>query len=483
VEAWWKDAVRASKGRPHQVGKIIFTRDHGDTDEATGRGPVLCIDGQQRCTTSFLLLAALRDAALLLQRQNPGDTIGLDLIHNLNSLLYTDVEAAAAWVKNATASGAAPAALDLQSTGPGSFMRLVPSWVDRKHFYESVLGGLLQEAQPEWVPSETTVGSHQGQAKTGFDVLAAEAIAAHDSTENKLLLLRHMGENSMRGMALMYVEVLNEINMTALFLWMQDSSVMNIMFNPQPGIHMTGVDMVRNLVMSSYMDLPLSEQERHYFALWLEPLELRCAGVEHMEVLLEAFIESKTGIGLMETEDGGVGKPTLKAKRPRTLKAPVLHPSISSISEECGSSAASDAGAKRLQERNGKKRKRHVCATEKAIYGAAQLFAAKLPKEVPRLKGGMLYARFRSLVEETEKSLRAAQMCPPLKTAPTLILSAPVVDAFGNPIFSTAELHAQSGESVATGPNEEDLVVAQAAREQLLSGLVAFTPAAACRRI
>merc|ERR1711871_725520 len=115
----------------------------------------------------------------------------------------------------------------------------------------------------------------------------------------------------------MYVEVLNEINMAALFLFMQDSSAMNIMFNPQPGIHVKGVDMIRNLVLSSDMHLPLSEQEQHYFSLWLEPLELRCSGVEEMENLLEGFIEAKTGLALLETESIHIGKPQFKVKRPR----------------------------------------------------------------------------------------------------------------------------------------------------------------------
>merc|ERR1711865_637381 len=117
--------------------------------------------------------------------------------------------------------------------------------------------------------------------------------------------------------------------------------------------------------------------------------------------MLEAFVEDRTGLSLMDTQAGSVGKPHTNSfwsegsKRSRRA-APPLPPSARPSNQPAGG-----------------KRKRHICPTEEGIYAAANLFAAKLPKEVPRLKGGMLYARFRSISEEIENSLRVVPMGPP----------------------------------------------------------------------
>ena len=65
ADAWWKDITKAMRTKPHQVGKIVFTRGH--CEAGAERGPLLCIDGQQRCTTTSLVLAALRDDDVFLR--------------------------------------------------------------------------------------------------------------------------------------------------------------------------------------------------------------------------------------------------------------------------------------------------------------------------------------------------------------------------------------------------------------------------------
>ena len=451
VEAWWKDVVKASVVRPHSVGRIVFTRDHGDS-QADAR-PVLCIDGQQRCTTNFLLLAALRDAALHLLREDPEHSSGHQLVSILNRMLYVDPSAAEAWVASAASDGDVEGCLQaLQDSGRANFMRLLPSCVDRKHYYECTLGGLLQEAQPSWAgPCELAKESHQGQAKLGFDRLAATALESRKSIEGKLTLLQHLAENALKGMQLMYVEVLNKINQAALFLWMQDSSLMNVMFNPHPGIHLRGVDMVRNFVLSSYMHLSLSEQEQHYSELWLEPLELQCSNVEQMEAVLERFVEVRTGLPLMQTETGSVGKPASERER----RAPRLPPSVME---------------RPAKQHGGAKRTRHVCATEAGIYGAANLFAAKLPKEVARLKGGMLYARFRSIAEDIEIRLRSAEMGAPMNTsaAPSNV---PMRDVFGNII---SDMVATSVPVADPEEEQRQRALARQAHGQLLQEMAVF---------
>lgn len=51
---------------------------------------------------------------------------------------------------------------------------------------------------------------------------------------------------------------------------MQEKTLMNVLFNPQPGLMFRGLDMVRNYILSTYMDLPVHRQEQAGSAL--EPL-------------------------------------------------------------------------------------------------------------------------------------------------------------------------------------------------------------------
>ena len=58
AEGWWRDMNNASSGKQHRVGKIILYKDpYSETTQ------LLVVDGQQRTTTTQLLLIAIRDAA------------------------------------------------------------------------------------------------------------------------------------------------------------------------------------------------------------------------------------------------------------------------------------------------------------------------------------------------------------------------------------------------------------------------------------
>jgi len=451
VEAWFRDLSKASTSRPHQVGKIVFTRDAKD-------GSLHCIDGQQRCTSTFLVLAALRDAALELLQEDPSHDQGAKLIAGLNLLLYKDEAAAEAWVQHSVEGGSLPHdSFDtLQSTGAAPFMRLLPSWVDRKNYYEATLGGLVRQACPGWQPSKDMEESHQGQAKIAFDSEVAASLARKATLQEKWMALKHLVENATLGMALMYVEILNEVNMAQVFVWMQDMSLMNVMFNPHPGIQLRGNDMIRNLVLSTYMQLPLDEQEAQYRQLWLEPIELCCDGIEVMDDVLERFLEAKTGLTIMATDDGGtVGRPEV-GKKFRPPKRPMLPPTMENNADHDVGGSAVPRMAKKA---------RHMCDTEVAIYAAARLFAAKLPTEVPKLKGAMMYSRFRSLTEEAEAKIGASQMGPPPAKKKEMIL-----DACGNVI---PDMNMAAPQKTAEDEQKER-ELAQAAHRQILQELAAF---------
>ena len=54
-------------------------------------------------------------------------------------------------------------------------------------------------------------------------------------------------------MGVMYVEIVNEVNMAQVFLWLQEKSLFgeaSLLFNPSPGVYFTATDMARNLLLS-----------------------------------------------------------------------------------------------------------------------------------------------------------------------------------------------------------------------------------------
>ena len=60
-----------------------------------------------------------------------------------------------------------------------------------------------------------------------------------------------------------------------MFLWLQEKTLFGmgaLLFNPSPGMDFSAADIVRNLILTSVMDLPIEEQEEFYQRQWLEPI-------------------------------------------------------------------------------------------------------------------------------------------------------------------------------------------------------------------
>ena len=206
--------MRSSEANTHSVGKVVFRRDPHST---SARPPLLCIDGQQRCTTNQLLLAAIRDAALLLLRINPAHAAGIQLVEYINTLLYVDVQAAHEWTQ-AKCSEAGSAKPFLVPGERLAFARLIPSWTDRLDFFEMIMSGTTNQmlwttGVAERTITEQTQSSHQGQAKTGFDQSILSMLSSCKSVDAQVKALNAVTTQACLGMKLMYIEILNEINL------------------------------------------------------------------------------------------------------------------------------------------------------------------------------------------------------------------------------------------------------------------------------
>lgn len=89
AESWWQDVKKASADATHRVGKIILYRDR-NTDEAAKQ--MLLVDGQQRVTTTSILLMTIRDAALRY------GTEANELINEIHGYLFNNVDEGNDWI-------------------------------------------------------------------------------------------------------------------------------------------------------------------------------------------------------------------------------------------------------------------------------------------------------------------------------------------------------------------------------------------------
>ena len=136
--------------------------------------------------------------------------------------------------------------------------RLLPSFQDRQTYYGLVAPPALAARPPVQQEGEA---NYQAAAKKLFTSrLEAELRGGPDEKAEFLcdatwLLLDRMGVT--------YCEILTEVNMAQVFLWLQEKSLFgeaSLLHNPAPGIFFTAVDMVRNLLLAPTMDLNLADQ-------------------------------------------------------------------------------------------------------------------------------------------------------------------------------------------------------------------------------
>ena len=179
IPGWWKSTVI---GAAHSVGKAIYMEKDNQ---------FWCLDGQQRVTTTALLVAAARDALLALRSSlniDDNQTRNRVLasieraVSAFNALLFLDVAAAAAWVKQQQATIANNDGAPVIAVGERlEFSRLIPSHVDRQPFFELITAQLIndnsQTTHNAFALSAATLQSKQYDSKSFFDARFAELMA------------------------------------------------------------------------------------------------------------------------------------------------------------------------------------------------------------------------------------------------------------------------------------------------------------------
>ena len=280
---------------------------------------------------------------------------------------------------------------------PAGCLRQVPFELIAAGVLNEELGKSITGDGPCWEPPERIRSSNQGGAKIVFDTYVREMLEREASgTEAKASALAETASKALHGVALMRIEVMNEISMPQVFLWMQESSLFSpgsLLFNPQPGISFRASDLVRNLVLACYMDLPLEDQEEAYHRLWLEPLELEYPGPDAMDSLLASFIE---------------------AKHPGILRQGRRYQGHRGLPAVLEGSGRSPAGPQEAAVR------RHVSGFEKTINSLVEGGAAAGGQQ---MRGAVLYSKWVSVIQEDQikaasAAAAAASMPPPPAASP-----------------------------------------------------------------
>jgi len=138
--------------------------------------------------------------------------------------------------------------------------RLLPSFQDRQTYYSLVVTPALAAKLPVQQVEEQGA-NYQAAAKQLFTRrLEAEL---RDGPDEKAEFLCDATWLLLDRMGVTYCEILTEVNMAQVFLWLQEKSLFgeaSLLHNPAPGIFFTAVDMVRNLLLAPTMDLNLADQ-------------------------------------------------------------------------------------------------------------------------------------------------------------------------------------------------------------------------------
>jgi len=257
VWKWFEDVVRGKRDHigNHNTGNIVLKK----SDEQTPG--FIVIDGQQRITTTMLFITAVRDELKkLLDTCKKLEVKITQVLNEIQDILFVEKSQ--------------------------SIARLLPSFYDRRPFTNI----LTSESEGSEASNNSGNISYQILAKLFFSKRIQEEVAAQKIIHPEALLTFYSDllHQQLDLMGVTFCEVMNEINLSQVFLWLQEKSLFGeaaLCFNPAPGLFFTSVDMVRNLLVSPIMSYPLADQESLFQELWCLPIESYFLGSDFNESL------------------------------------------------------------------------------------------------------------------------------------------------------------------------------------------------------
>lgn len=293
IDRWWFDLLDViqgvSSGSPTDQGlafrnintmrlKRLVVATAAATSDLARRPVQLVVDGQQRLTTTSLLLAACWHAGrrLLLKQRAEGEV----------EENHDDGE----WLAAETAIRQALFFLaDNDDEASSEQLKLVPALADRAAYRLAV-----STATDNVLPGGGSAAPLLA-ARHRFDALLRCHLNNGDfeRTAGALARVGRIVSGSLDLMRPMLVELEGPAaNLPTLFQHYQEQSLLGVaaLLRGVPGVSFRPLDLVRNYVMADYVHLPLEEQEDIYQELWLQGLENRAPQQNDLDKALDRFL-------------------------------------------------------------------------------------------------------------------------------------------------------------------------------------------------
>jgi len=254
VEQWYNDSRRGSRDPmgSHNTGNLVITTLSPDQPNH-----FILIDGQQRVTTTLILISALRDyiTTHMLNLSPEHQKLKENFLAKCNKIILA---------------------------GDGT-CKLQPCYLDRPSFYSIVKN--QQDIEED---------SFQSRAYRIFLTCIDKDVSVIKSPEHKINLISEIYRQCLKLMSVTMVKIENSIDASQVFLWLQEKSFFNgyQLQNLRPGEFFTCSDLVRNLVLAPLLKLPNNEQDDIYLNIWLK-LENRFESIDEFNTALVAFISQR----------------------------------------------------------------------------------------------------------------------------------------------------------------------------------------------
>ena len=267
LEAWLENIIQGSHdpeaddvscdvdvaGEFHSVGIGRFKRtEHG----------LICVDGQQRITTTSLFISALADTlnnTLDKIRDEECRDLAREAINKCEYFLFKDKD---------------QLKLDLASNEDISLilthLRVLSSHQDRLQFLRCVLGNRIDHQLPE-INEDDPITLTKKYFLNNLEMLLSGSDA--DACVRQCVRMLH---SSVVWMRMMVVSVQDEVDLCQWFLWLQEKSLLGfaaLLMNDTPGVDFKAGDLVKNLLLSVFLEKSVSYQDQVYQRLWTPSLQ------------------------------------------------------------------------------------------------------------------------------------------------------------------------------------------------------------------
>jgi len=309
-------AARVKGG--HGTGKCLFRKSSVFLERPRGnvkgeritRTTLLCLDGQQRCATVALAVAAIRDAAenaLASMTTTRRDD-------EKNAVPSFDDESRTRAVLEATArdadsvlflddsvtdggfdgddrdvfDGEGASVSSIGIDGPNrrprgrSLSRLTtirPSRADRAAFAACV--GVQKNGDDKARETDAVTAKRRDSDRTTHFMVAAKRALDVEASRLTPSALADALEATLNEASLTYVEILGPddgVDLAQAFQWLQEKTLFAasaVLWNATPGVTFAACDLVRNYLLASTLNGSVEAQEATHVERWFEPLESR----------------------------------------------------------------------------------------------------------------------------------------------------------------------------------------------------------------